>query len=85
MEPRPKTGFGPSAMDPGGGAYDAPPDSYSAGEGTPAAEIPISFLPRRLRCLDLEGASVLRPQSAPPLRSSGFLDTPILLGRRRPE
>jgi len=30
-----------SAPDPCGGAYDAPPASYSAGEGTPRAEIPI--------------------------------------------
>ena len=38
--PKPVFGRG-SAQDPCGGAYDAPPDSYSAGEGTQRAEIPI--------------------------------------------
>ena len=33
-----------SAPDAGGGAYDAPPDSYSAGEGTLRAEIPILWV-----------------------------------------
>jgi len=41
----PKPVFGRSSTpDPCGGAYDAPPDSYSAGEGTPRAEIPILWV-----------------------------------------
>jgi len=41
--PKPIFGWG-SAPDPCGGAYDAPPDSYLAGEETPRAEITILWI-----------------------------------------
>ena len=54
--PKPIFGRG-SAPDPCGGAYDAPPGSYSAGEGTRRAEIPIVWVFLALGVPSEEGRS----------------------------
>jgi len=65
---------------PAGGAYDASPDPLVGWRGVP---LPVPFLPRRFRRLDLVSVPTAPLFLGP--TNNKVLDTPMLLGRMGPE